>query len=358
MTPVFTIKIGDDDLTNLYRDRLISLEITDNSTEQADQLNIELADFDRKIMLPEQGTVISVGLGYEKIGIREMGKFIIDSVSIGGPPDKVTVGAYAAPFSPVGEFKPFQTRKSRSFEKFSLGKLVRTIAGGSGLVAAVTPEFEKINLPHIDQTNESDMNLLTRLARQYGAVMKPTSGHFVFAKRGAGTSVNGKPLNKITIDRSECSSYSAEWSKRGNFSKVRTKTHNVEMGKMQYYEASGDEDDDESDGPIYEHPTVYPDADSAQRGATSMMEQNNRLAETINLTISGRPDIIAEGHITLTGFKEKMNGEWLVKSVKHNLSKSGFTTTVQGESSASRVESKNKEKKAKKGKKENRAFLE
>src|ERR1700754_1190564 len=102
----------------------------------------------------------------------------------------------------------------------SLGALVRNIAASSGLTAAVSSTFDNIKIPHIDQTNESDMNLLTRLARNYGAVMKPTSGHLVFAKKGAGTSVTGKPLGKITIDRSECSSYSAEWSKRANFSKV------------------------------------------------------------------------------------------------------------------------------------------
>ncbi len=351
MTPAFTISVEGSDLTALIQQRLISLEITDNTAEQADSLTIELADCDRKIALPDRGGVISVALGY-KGNMRDMGKFILDSVSIGGPPDRVTLGATAAPFTAVGNFKPFQTRKSRSFDDITLGDLVRTIASSSGLTAAVSPTFDSVKLSHVDQTNESDMNLLTRLARDHGAVMKPTAGHLVFAKKGAGKSVAGKPLGKITIDRSECSSYSAEWSKRANYSKVKTKSHNVETGETDQYEAS---DGDDDDGPEYEHPTLYSDAESAQRGAASILEQNSRLSETINLTLPGRPDIIAEGIITVTGFKERMNGDWLIKAVQHNLSTSGFTTTIQGETSSSKGE---KAAKAKKAKKENRAFRE
>lgn len=341
MIPVFTISIGDEDLTNVYQQRLISLEITDNTAEQADRLTIELSDHDRKIELPESGAVIQIGLGYDE-NIRDMGKFVVDSISIGGPPDSVTIGAHAAPFARTGEYKPFQTRRSRSFDNITLSDLIRTIAGSAGLATAVAPELSSIRISHLDQTNESDMNLLTRLARDYGALMKPTSGHLVFLKRGQSRSVSGKPLDKLTIDRSECSSYSAEWSKRANFSKVKTKSHNVETGETEEIEES---DDDE--GPVLESPVLYPDAESARRAAASTLEQNAR-SETISLTLAGRPDMIAEGAITLTGFKSKMNGEWLVKSVQHSFSKSGFTTTVQGETSANRAEKK--KKKAKRGK--------
>jgi hypothetical protein len=47
--------------------------------------------------------------------------------------------------------------------------------------------------------------------------------------------------------------------------------------------------------------------------------------------MSGRPDIIAEGLITLSGFPDAMNKSWTIKTVTHSLSPSGFTTSVQAE---------------------------
>ncbi|WP_198287458.1 hypothetical protein [Photobacterium marinum] len=33
-----------------------------------------------------------------------------------------------------------------------------------------------VRIDHVDQVSESDMNLLTRLAKRYGAVSKPANG--------------------------------------------------------------------------------------------------------------------------------------------------------------------------------------
>ncbi len=125
MTPAFTISFEDSDLTALIQQRLISLQITDNTAEQTDSLTIELADGDRKMALPDRGGVISVALGY-KGNMRDMGKFILNNVSIEGPPDRVTLGATSAPFTAAGNFKPFQTRKSRSFDDITFGNIVAT----------------------------------------------------------------------------------------------------------------------------------------------------------------------------------------------------------------------------------------
>lgn len=50
--------------------------------------------------------------------------------------------------------------------------MMQKIAKEAGFKASVTAEAGKIELPHLDQINESDMALLTRVARENGLIFK------------------------------------------------------------------------------------------------------------------------------------------------------------------------------------------
>lgn len=341
MTPAFKILCSGKDLTALYSERLLSIAITDESTEQADSLSIELSNRDGKIVLPEKGETITVSMGYTG-NLREMGKFIIDQVVLNGPPDYVALSGKAAAFTTADGFKPFQTRKTRSWDAIKLGDLVQTIAGEAGMKAAVSAEYNAITLAHVDQTNESDMNLLTRLARDWGAVMKPTFGNLVFVKRGEAKSASGVSIGTVTIKKSDCSSYSAQLGERTKFKKARTSYHDPASGKSKRVSVGfegdtsvDDEDPDMEDGDgeenTYEHPHDYADEQSAVAGAKSILDQTTRGANEISVTVAGRPDVIAEGTVTLVGFHPKMDRAWCIKTVAHELSKSGYRTTIRGE---------------------------
>lgn len=358
MTPAFKITgASGGDLTGTYASRLISLTITDQATEQSDSCSIELANRDGRIKLPEKGEILSVALGYRG-KLREMGKFVIDTISVQGPPDTITLNGKAAPFTAAAGFKPFQTRKTRSWDGVTLGNLVRTIAGEAGMTAAVSTEYDGWLLQHLDQTNESDMNLLTRLARDWKAIMKPTFGKLVFVKRGEAKSVTGKAVGGLTITRADCSKYSASLGQRTKFAKVRTKFHDAETGKSKRVTASEndamvedvdpDTVDEDGEDAVYEHPLDYADEQAASQGAKSILDQTQRGAESVSVTVIGRPDIIAEGNVTLAGFLcSRMNGAWCIKSVVHNFTKGGgFTTTVSGETPGGEA---GKSKKAAKG---------
>lgn len=333
MIPDFSIKSEAGDLTENFKPRLISLSVTDNTAEQADSCTIELANHDGKLIVPQNGHKLTVSMGY-KGKLQELGTFLVDQVELSGPPDRVTISGKAAPFTAAEGFQPLQTRKSRSFDDITLQDLAETIALEAGLEPAIDPSVGSVKIPHVDQTSESDMNLLTRLCRDYQAVFKCADGNLVIAKRAAGTSVSGKPLPSITIRKSDCSSYSATLGKRTKFKKVTTKYHDPDEGDTLFTEDENENDDD--GGADYEHPFPFADEDSAQQGAEALRDQLSRGAETVSVTIMGRPDISAEGNVKLEDFNERMNGEWLIKCIEHSLSKRGYATTIQGENSASR----------------------
>ncbi len=63
----------------------------------------------------------------------------------------------------------------------------------------MSPHLASIALPHTDQSHESDMNLLSRLAKRYDAVAKPAGGTLVFTRRGIAKSASGQDLARITL---------------------------------------------------------------------------------------------------------------------------------------------------------------
>jgi len=50
----------------------------------------------------------------------------------------------------------------------------------------------------------------------------------------------------------------------------------------------------------------------------------------VSITMPGRPELNAEGLITLQGFRPEVDGTWNVKSVTHELSGSGgYTSSIE-----------------------------
>ena len=325
MKPDFRITGTGGDLTKTYAQRLASLQITDNSTEQADTVSIELSNHDGKLPVPAQGEILTIAIGYEGNTV-DKGQFVIDQISLSGFPERMTLSGKAAPFAAAGSFTPFQSRKSRSFDDITLGQLVTNLAAECGLIPGIAPQYYTVTIPHLDQTNESNMNLLTRLARDYEALMKPTFGRLLFLPRSTGASITGAALPGPTITKSEVASYSADISQRTRYGKATARWHDPTTGETKSFSLEG-----QNEGADYEAPHLYPDEAAAKNAAKSILKSSERGSESITLSLSGRPDIIAEGLITLTGFPAAMNKSWTIKTVTHSLSPSGFTTSVQAE---------------------------
>lgn len=61
---IFKIQYNDKDITSHFDNRLISLQIIDNSGFEADTFLIELDDSDGKLALPKRGVELNVSFGW------------------------------------------------------------------------------------------------------------------------------------------------------------------------------------------------------------------------------------------------------------------------------------------------------
>ena len=319
--PVFTLEADGADITAAIKRGLKSLTLTDEAGVSSDSLQITLADYG--IALPRTGAELKLWLGYEGAA-RFMGLFVVDEVAVSGPPEVMTIKSLAAPFEKSASMRALQDQKTRSWEPCTIGTLVKTIAREHGLTAAVSPALADITLDHIDQTNESDMNLLTRLARDMDAIAKAGGGRLVFVPQGEGNTASGKSLPKVSLSRVELATWRASISNRANFGSV--------VAVWRDKDAAEDKDVTVGDGsPTYRLRHVYPSEDAATRAARGRLQGFTRGQSTLSITLAGgRTDIVAESRLNVSGVRTGINGEWSVKRVTHTLSDK-LTTAVEAE---------------------------
>ena len=151
-----------------------------------------------KLALPPRNATISLALGWKGAPLIDKGQYSVDEVQFSGgasSADKLTIRARAADLKGT-----FTEQKERSFHKKKLGEIVNEIAQGNKLKSQVAKELASRLIDHIDQTNESDINLLTRLAEEHGAMCTVKNGTLLFMPLGKAKTATGKdiPLRKIT----------------------------------------------------------------------------------------------------------------------------------------------------------------
>ena len=320
MTPAYRILADQRNVTAAIRDRLLSLTLTDEAGYQSDTVELRLDDRDGKIALPRKGVRLEVLLGYEETGLAEMGVYAVDEVELSGPPDTLTIRAKAADMRST-----LKQQKTRSWHDTTLDQVLATIASEHGLEPKMPPPPPTIHLPHLDQTNESDLHFLTRLGQQYDHVAKPAGGYLLFVPRGEAKAASGRAVPPATIHRSQTSDHRVTLADRGKHRAVVAHWQDVAAGK-QVAEHAGEGE------PVYTLRHTYPTAEEARAAAQAKLKSLTRGQATISLTlIPGNPILAAEAKLTLSGFRTGVDGEWVATQVTHDLSDSGYTSRVEAE---------------------------
>ena len=321
MTPAYKILAGQTDVTSAIRDRLLSLTLTDEAGYQSDSLEIRLDDRDGNISLPRRGVTLEVSLGYIETQLRTMGRFIVDEVEVRGPPATLTARARSADLR-----EELKSQRTRSWNNTTLAEVLAEVAADHGLALRMPPPPPTIHLPHLDQTNESDLNLLTRLARRWDYVFKLSGRRLVFVPASRGIAASGEPVTSVEISRKQVKSYRAVLADRSRYQSVVAHWQDQEAGERKSERAGEGE-------PVFVLRHTYPDAGQAKSAAQSRLAQLARGRSTARLTLAnGDPTPRAQSPVTLVGFRSGVDGNWVAKRVVHKLTSGGYDTVVEVES--------------------------
>ncbi len=323
MTPQFQILANSQDITNLLKPKFLSIRTTDEAGGKSDTIEITLDDRDSVIEVPPTGAELSLLLGFKEKGLIHIGLYVVDEIVHEGPPDTLIIPAKAADMK-----KSLKVQKSRSWDNASYDVIVRTIAAEHDLEPKVSPGLSSFVFPHVDQTNESDLHFLTRLAKQHDAIVKPVMGNLVLVPRGEAKSVSGQSLETVSLTRGDLSDQNGwryQAADRGKYDSVKAFWQNKDTSQR-VEETVG------SEGRAYTLRHTYPNAQEARSAAKAKLDALSRGQATLELsTAIGMPNVRAEGKIILSGVRDEIDGEWSVTRVEHTFDTSGFKTRIEAE---------------------------
>ena len=317
MRPVFRIEAGDTDITGRLSGRLLQLQVHMFDEGQSDWLLVTLDDRDHELPVLPPRSPLQIWLGYDSPD-HYMGKYLRADVHFNTPPATLSIRASAADFQET--LKSFHTR---SWENVTLGDLVRTIATEHGYTGVCAPALAGIVLPHIDQSAESDLHLLRRIGRKYNGRLKFAAGRLIMSRAGSGRSAGTDiPLPAVVLRPGDISEVRVVHHDRPAYDTVAVRYPDQAAGGMKVAEAGS--------GPKryeFRHPGA--NIDEARSIAASELSRLNRIKADLYLGLPGRPEILTETPLTLEGYREGINGDWIVSHVSHIYSKQqGLISTL------------------------------
>ena len=318
-TPDFRVIADSTDITAAIKRGLLSLRVTDEAGVGSDKVEIKLDDRDGKISLPRTGAELDIALGYQETGLVRMGLYIVDEISITSPPQSMTIRAHAADMRQV-----LKAPRTKTWGEVTLADVVNDIAAAHGLEPRISSDMASIQLPYLTQTEESDLHLLTRLARNHGAITKPVHGKLLFVPKGQAKSVSGTLIAPISIAGNQLNSWEATFADRDKYRSVQASFHNKQTAEKETIKVGGAE-------PVYTLRHTYDSADQAKQNASATLERLKRGTGTLNISLPGDTRLMSEGKITLFGIRTGVDGEWIATRVEHILDNSGYQCRLDAE---------------------------
>lgn len=317
----YKIVVNGVDIGDLVQTRLMRLNITDNRGIEADTVEIELSDHDGLLGIPPKGASIEVWIGWSNDGLVYKGKYTIKEREHSGVPDVLTIRGAAADLKAT-----FKKKKERSFDNKTIADIIQTIASEQSLKAIIHDSLGQITLAHIDQ-NESDANLITRIADEHDAIATVKNGYLLFMPKGEGKTISGLDLPTFFITRNMGDSH--RWSDTDGADDVSGVT-------VFYYDNDKAERQKVtigmSDENTRELRNIQRDEKSAKRVAQSEFNRIKAKSATFSYKLAyGKPDLIPEMQVQFMGLKSEIDDIiWLGSRVVHTLSAdSGFVTDVE-----------------------------
>ena len=337
-TPDFTVSGAGGDITAAIKDRLISLRVSDQAQDESDRLRLSLDDRRREsgavLAWPQPKDVLSVAMGYRETGVTPLGDFRVDEITHSGPPDTLDVTGSGAQLA-----QQIRAKRTEAWHRDTyptLGDIAETIAKRNGLSPKLDPALAAIPNAHADQTAESDIAFLHRLAQQHDAVARPVGDNLALVRKGTATAPSGAPLTTVALKLGAITRWQYSYAARREAGSAKPDRGAKKGGIRAYWQdrdAGKRRTVERGEAPFHEITWTFHSEAQARAAVASELNTATRGQSTLRLTLPGNPEIMAEGRVKLIGpeWRPDMPKLWRVVTVTHAISTQGYTTEVQAE---------------------------
>ncbi len=307
MTPIVTVSIGGNVVSGVQK-RAVSGEIVEADGETADELRMVVSNFDGRLQKPRREEKITVAFGWEETGVVKVGEFVVTETVKSGPRAEFHITGHSADLK-----KTLKGQKSRAWKKGkTLGDVIKDVAKDNQLTAAIDEQLASVTIDKIiAQTAESDMHLVMRLARHYGALATFKDGRLVFVKRGAGKTASGQPAGSCQLTPNDCEGFT--FADKDRPARDKAKGVHYDRAKAKRTEEKSEGGLSQSGAPDYLGPWVYGSQEEAKKFATARKGKFDRDGRSFNATLmAGRTGVAPGGTATTSGFGDDDDRDWVV----------------------------------------------
>ncbi|RKJ80514.1 phage late control D family protein [Pyramidobacter sp. CG50-2] len=313
--PALKLEVASVDITEKLSANALSFVYNDHEKDDADSVSFTLFNAPA-FAVPCRGDPVAAWIGWKETGLRFLGRFIVDEISVklagGGAPASMSVTAKSADFSKgAGKVK-----RSRQWEDVSLADIAARIAAEEGCASKTVG----VSLVYrsVAQSNESNLHLLRRLCAEAGLRFGVKDRTFVISAPEADL------RGAATLSASEVSSGSFTFADRGRYGSVTARWWDAELAREQAVTAGGGT-------PVYTIRKTFQSTAEAWTAARNKLTELQRGQIEGTVTLMGREDLFAGTILTLADFSpSQLNGDFMITNCIHNISpSSGFTTTLK-----------------------------
>lgn len=333
------------DISDEIRKYLLSFSFTDNEEDETDDLQLKLQDarglwlkkwLNASLQAAISGGEITLG-GKSKglkisAGIRchypggvtrqtNCGSFTLDSIKASGPPSTITVKATSLPYAAGVRTE----KRDKAWESYTLSGIGAEIAGRAGLgfmFDAGDPFYARL-----EQMQETDIAFLQRLCHDAGYALKVSDSRLIVfdpKKYEALAAVLTIAWQDGSYTKYDLSTTEGDVT----FAQCEVRWYDPETKETIIGTANADNFDaeDENNQTLVITDHAVENAGEASALAAKLLRLHNKFEREISFTLVGNPLLAAGLTVEITGFG-LWDGKYLLKQVKHSISRSGGYTT-------------------------------
>lgn len=311
---------------------LLSMEYTDEEDGTLDDLQIRIQDRDSAWLqgwVNDMVTAAAKGsfkiraaidrLNWTGNGIDsrlDCGEFELDTIEASGPPAVITIKATGLPFA--GSVR--QTKKTRSWESYTLSGIANEIAEKSGL-GCMYDSGSNPGYDRLEQYRQSDIQFLERLCKNAGLSLKTTDRMIVIFDRGKYESRN--PVRTIRKGGGYIK-YSLPLRKGdAQYASCRVSYTDPLTGRcIEGIARSGE------GGQQLEIKAKVSSRGEAQSMAENQLKLHNKFAMAPKFTLPGDPLLLAGNTVKLEKWGA-FDGKYIISKAVHKVGSGGYTTQIQ-----------------------------
>ena len=257
----------------------------------------------------------------------ECGQFELDDVSASGPPATITIKGTSLPYDKTIR----QTKKSKSWENYTLAGITNEIATANGMTCMFLCSKDK-SYTRVEQYRISDIAFLKKLCQDAGFLLKITNNIIVvFDEASYATK---EPVRTIKHGKAGgYLKYKLSTGKNEIYTSCRV-SYTTPEGELitatayadDYDKTKEKENADEKSQclPVYQKVT---NVSEALELAKNQLRLHNKYELTATFTFPGDPELLAGCTVMLEGWGA-WDKKYVIKQAKHSVSNSGYTTQV------------------------------